>query len=247
MELNNISSTGIWAAIASLLNDNFKKIELEIEKIIYPYSSFKGYFESFSLLQNRCSHPYPGDTAWVGIPYPGYIYDCLVEGSWNKTNNVPEASGVDLNDYVKNEALLPMQVAVNNLAQTMTKLVSLSNMVVEDGFHFVDKTGNDVLNYTEEGLDAAKVADHLISLILRNDSISLKMLSKSLIQQLSSTVLVNEDGFHFADSTGNDVLNYTEEGLDAAKISTHFVNVLNAAGVSGRLEYEIISNEEYNF
>lgn len=59
--------------------------------------------------------------------------------------------------------------------------------------------------------------------------------------------MVSSDGFHFVDSSGADVMNYTNNGLDVAKISSHFVELLNSSGISGSLKYEIISNKVYNF
>lgn len=58
--------------------------------------------------------------------------------------------------------------------------------------------------------------------------------------------IVSTEGFHFADSSGNGVMNYTADGFDAAKISRHFVELLKEAGISGTMEYEIFSNKVYN-
>ena len=65
---------------------------------------------------------------------------------------------------------------------------------------------------------------------------------------LSSIILkVVESGYHLPDSTGKDVMNYTEKGFDVAKVSSHFIEVLNRSGISGSLTYEIINDKIYNF
>lgn len=42
-------------------------------------------------------------------------------------------------------------------------------------------------------------------------------------------------------------MNYTEKGFDVAKVSSHFIEVLNRSGISGSLTYEIINDKIYNF
>ena len=247
IELNSIQPTGIWASIAAQLNENFRKVCIGLQSVVDSYSSFKGYYEGYDTLLKYWNSPHPGATAWVGVPYPGVVYECRTEGVWSRTTHVPGTPGVDLNDYVKDADIVPLQVSINSLSDTLTTITGLFNPVSEEGFHFVDGSGMDVINYTSEGFDAAKVAGHLVSLILKKGSISLDMLSESLSGQLGSTGLVSEEGFHFVDGSGMDVLNYTAEGLDAAKLSGHFLEVLNAAGISGRLEYETVGNDEYDF
>ena len=75
---------------------------------------------------------------------------------------------------------------------------------------------------------------------------SIKAMNNSL-ESVSFIMRVNEPGFHFSDSTGKDVMNYTEKGFDVAKVSSHFIEVLNRSGISGSLTYEIINDKIYNF
>ena len=58
------------------------------------------------------------------------------------------------------------------------------------------------MNYTSKGLDAAKVTEHFISLILKNGSVTAKMLADEIVMKIASLVSVEEEGYHFPDSTG---------------------------------------------
>ena len=247
MELNNITSTGIWVAIAALLNDNFSKIDVELQRVLNSYGSLNGYYEELSTLQTRFPSPKVGDTAWVGKPYPGIVYDCVVTGVWRNSGKAPNAIEVNLAGYAKMTDLVELQVIINNLKAMTTNLVGLLTSVAEDGFHVTDITGKDVMNYTLDGLDVAKVTEHFISLILKNGSVTTKILAPEIINKIASLVSVAEEGYHFPDATGKDVMSYTVAGFDVAKVSEHFVQVLNAAGVTGSLEYDVINENIYNF
>ncbi|RHA57613.1 hypothetical protein DW932_18040 [Bacteroides intestinalis] len=126
-------------------------------------------------------------------------------------------------------------------------LAGMVTSVEEGGFHFSDSTGKDVMNYTSSGLDAAQVSEHFVSLILKSGSVTTNMLASEIVNKIASLISVEEDGFHFPDSTGDDVMNYTTDGFDVAKVSEHFVQVLNQAGVTGSLEYDVINDNVYNF
>ena len=72
-------------------------------------------------------------------------------------------------------------------------------------------------------------------------------MAPEIINKIASLVSVAEEGYHFPDATGKDVMSYTVAGFDVAKVSEHFVQVLNAAGVTGSLEYDVINENIYNF
>ena len=138
-------------------------------------------------------------------------------------------------------------VTVDVLAKDIVGKISTLVSVEEEGYHFPDLTGKDVMNYTSSGLDAARVSEHFISLILKSGSVTTNMLASEIVNKIASLISVEEDGFHFPDSTGDDVMNYTTDGFDVAKVSDHFVQVLNQAGVTGSLEYDVINDNVYNF
>lgn len=144
--------------------------------------------------------------------------------------------------------------AINDSLESVSSIMK----VMESGYHFPDSTGKDVINYTSEGFDVAKISAHFLSLILATGVVTSDMLSDEVkkliasssgsVDYLSSIILkVLESGYHFPDSTGKDVMNYTENGFDVAKVSSHFIEVLNSSGISGSLTYEIMNDKIYNF
>ena len=150
--------------------------------------------------------------------------------------------------------------AINDSLESVSSIIKVN----ESGYHFPDSTGKDIMNYTSSGFDVARVSAHFLSLILSAGVVTADMLSdevkkmivessgntdylSSIILSVSFIMKVNEPGFHFPDSTGKDVMNYTEKGFDVAKVSSHFIEVLNRSGISGSLTYEIINDKIYNF
>lgn len=55
---------------------------------------------------------------------------------------------------------------------------------------------------------------------------------KGAIGNVFDASAVEEDGFHVTDEDMNVGMKYDKDGLDAAKVSSHFIEVLKAAGVS---------------
>lgn len=96
-------------------------------------------------------------------------------------------------------------------------------------------------------LEGNKTSEEL-GLQPQGDYITGNALAEALAEYMKATggIPVAEDGFHFVDATGQDLMNYTSEGFDAAKVSEHFIKVLNSAGVSGQLDYEIVNDNAYN-
>lgn len=105
MELNNINNKGNWGSTAASLNDNFAKVNAEVEKVKSSTVRFKGFFTSFAGLSSACPTPGVGDTAWVGNTYPGMVYECKSAGVWANTNKAPVTPSVELTDYAKTELL----------------------------------------------------------------------------------------------------------------------------------------------
>lgn len=182
----------------------------------------------------------------VSIAEEGYHFsDSTGKDVMNYTSDGFDAAKVTehfISLVLKNGSVTAKMLA-DEIVMKIASLVS----VEEEGYHFPDSTGKDVMNYTSEGFDAAQVSEHFASLILKSGSITTKMLASEIISRIASLVSVAEDGFHFPDSSGSDVMNYTSEGFDVAKVSDHFVQVLNKAGVTGSLEYEVINDNVYNF
>ena len=56
----------------------------------------------------------------------------------------------------------------------------------------------------------------------------------------NSVNTVNEPGYHFPDSSGSDIMNYTEAGFDVAKVSAHLLSLILSTGVISK---EMLSDE----
>jgi hypothetical protein len=80
MELNTISNTGTWGNSANRLNENFSKVNTEVEKLKNATTKNKGYFKTDALLKQTHQTAYYGDIAYVGTSYPYQIW------TWNGTN-----------------------------------------------------------------------------------------------------------------------------------------------------------------
>ena len=83
---------------STTINSNFQNLNTDLEKVKSSTTKFKGYFTSESSLKDKFPSPQSGDTAWVGEPYPGKVYD-VQSGQWHNTNTVPDTGSVDLQDY----------------------------------------------------------------------------------------------------------------------------------------------------
>lgn len=91
-------------------------------------------------------------------------------------------------------------------------------------------------------IDGGSEGEVIVSVSLKELKEAIEILRSDVCEKLSVSL---EDGFHFADATGYDIMNYTSEGFDAAKVSSHFIATLNAAGISGNITYEFKNNKEY--
>ena len=63
--------------------------EVQIEEIKNTDPRFLKYFETEASLKAAYPKPLPGDSAWVGTPYPGTIYVCETRGVWKNTGVAP--------------------------------------------------------------------------------------------------------------------------------------------------------------
>jgi len=105
MELNKIKTDTIWGEAAADVNNNFQRVGIELDKFKDVTLRNKGYFSSESVLREK--HPYPqvGDTAWVGSPFPGYVYKCETIGVWTATTDKPDTGEINMEGFAKKEDL----------------------------------------------------------------------------------------------------------------------------------------------
>lgn len=104
MELNTINNTDNWGTTASRLNENFSKVNTEVEKLKNSTSKNKGYFTTLDDLKDSYPTPTDGMYAWVGTPYPGIVYESK-NNAWVSTGQVPDTETVALADYLTAEEI----------------------------------------------------------------------------------------------------------------------------------------------
>lgn len=131
MELNTISNTGSWGNSANRLNENFSKVNTEVEKLKNATTKNKGYFKTDALLKQTHQTAYYGDIAYVGTSYPYHIW------TWNGTNwedsqSTGGSETVNLGNYYTREDIDTQQQQQNDsLAAITEKQTSQENKIIE--------------------------------------------------------------------------------------------------------------------
>lgn len=106
--MTNISQIKVdsdWGTEAARINQNFQNMNTDLEKVKSATTKFRGYFTSETGLKQKYPFPKVGDTAWVGEPYPGKVYDVVTDGTWHNTDTAPDTESVELQDYAKKAEL----------------------------------------------------------------------------------------------------------------------------------------------
>ena len=103
--ISKVKTDSDWGTEASVINQNFQNVSADLEKVKSSTTKFKGYFTTEESLKNKFGSPKIGDTAWVGEPYPGIVYDVQTDGRWHNTSKVPDTGSVELQDYATREEL----------------------------------------------------------------------------------------------------------------------------------------------
>lgn len=119
-ELSKIQTNTTWSDAANVINNNNDKINAELVALKSSTIKSKGYFIDFSSLSSSFPNPKDGETAWVGTPYPGYVYRAYA-GQWRNTGDVPSEQEVNLNDYYT-------KTQVDALIEGATKYTEIKNI-----------------------------------------------------------------------------------------------------------------------
>lgn len=121
MELNNIKTKDVsWGAAATALNENFSKIDKDMEKVKNATTKNKGYFATDADLKTAYPSAYVGDYAYVGSVAPYQTWQ-WVDGKWEKLNDDGGSVNVDLNNYYPKSVV---DARFSEIASTITELVS---------------------------------------------------------------------------------------------------------------------------
>lgn len=99
-ELNNIPKEGTWGAASDILNDNFAKVAVDLEKVKNATTRNKGYYTTAEVLSSAFPTAPAGSIAYVGTSYPFALYR-FEDGSWNNTGQTGGDEQVDLTEYVR--------------------------------------------------------------------------------------------------------------------------------------------------
>ena len=97
---------------------------------------------------------------------------------------------------------------------------SVFNVVREDGLHFLDTTGKDIMNYTSLGFDVARVSAHFLSLILSTGVVTADMLSDEVKKMINTLNLGEDSGTAYEGSKG-------KANADAVKILKASIKAIN--------------------
>ncbi len=88
---NELPESNTHSLVGGQLLDMVEKQKEDSERIDNVSKSHKGYFQTLEQLKAKYPSPKDGETAWVGEPYPGNVYD-VVDGAWHDTG-VPAQEG----------------------------------------------------------------------------------------------------------------------------------------------------------
>lgn len=99
MELTEIKSKGVnWGKTAQSLNNNFEKIDADVEKLKNATMRNKGYFSTSSELISAFPTASKGDIAYVGSSYPYDIWKWN-GSSWANSGSTGGEESVNLGNY----------------------------------------------------------------------------------------------------------------------------------------------------
>lgn len=129
--LSEIKKDSNWGEAASTINSNFQNMNVDLEKVKSATTKFRGYFTSETVLKQKYPSPQVGDTAYVGEPYPGTVYDVQVAGTWHNTGTAPDTEVVDLTEYARKEELTELE---NDNIDTFN-LTALSSDETQQGYY----------------------------------------------------------------------------------------------------------------
>lgn len=99
MELTKIKSKDIsWGYAAQSLNNNFDKIDADVEKLKYATSKVKGFFKTKEALNKLVPQANEGEIAYIGTTSPYQIWEWS-EGKWENTDETEGSINVNLSNY----------------------------------------------------------------------------------------------------------------------------------------------------
>jgi hypothetical protein len=99
MELTEIKSKGIsWGHAAQTLNNNFEKIDADVEKLKYATSKMKGFYKTSEELKELVKTANVGEIAYVGESSPYAIWEWK-NNKWADTGVMENGINVNMSNY----------------------------------------------------------------------------------------------------------------------------------------------------
>lgn len=232
MELNKIQSKGKWGDQAELINTNFNKTKIELEKLNNSTVKSRGLFSTVNDLISSVPYPGIGDWAIIGKSIPGPVY--RYNGSaWVATGEegggaeIPlynYATKVEVNSISREVSVVSAKSESSNLR--VNEIRSLFSTTAGNGYFIVDESLNIALKLDDDGLDVAKISEHFINLIKLSG-----IGSSGKAAGMYETV---EPGFYIIDADGNVGFRITDEGIDFTKIGSLLIeSLMKSLAVSG--------------
>lgn len=124
MKLTSILTTGTWADATNRLNQNFKKLETDVNTLTLATRKNKGFFKTLADLKTAIPNGSLGDIAYVSVngdmTSPFYVY-AWTNGSWVSMEKTQSFDNVDFSGYYtidETEALfLKQDVFYNHIGE----------------------------------------------------------------------------------------------------------------------------------
>ena len=99
MELTKIKSKdSSWGHAAQSLNNNFDKIDADVEKLKYATSKVKGFFKTGEALNKHVPQANEGEIAYIGASSPYQVWE-WTEGKWVNTYETEGSINVNMSNY----------------------------------------------------------------------------------------------------------------------------------------------------
>lgn len=169
--ISKVKTDSDWGTEASVINQNFQNVSADLEKVKSSTTKFKGYFTTEESLKNKFGSPKIGDTAWVGEPYPGIVYDVQTDGRWHNTSKVPDTGSVELQDYATREELTELEEKIEGIGEV--DLSGLENKTSSIGYVTCDTAaGTATKIVTVTGLTALSTGIRLLVKMTNNNTAS---------------------------------------------------------------------------
>lgn len=187
------------------------------------------------------------DLIAAGSPESGKIYldiTANVSYRWSGTTMAEISNSISLGetantayagDKGKQNAtnIATAMALINGLSTILSNISTLVQQVSENGYNVIDDAGNIGMKYDANGLDAALLSAHLISLI------------KSAIGTTNGNddriFETEEEGFFVVDQDNNIIFSIDPtNGVQFAKIGNKAKEAIENAGINGGLTYTVV-------